>query len=536
MEEGARTSSPDGYEDLGRALIRIYREKRSPGIGPVDMARLLDWVRTQWRHVDLTRDKSASGLPACLHPQFLEVARAGAQSVAARTLDGETQRKPGVSSRTEAAVLAARDGHTRALCPFTATVKRVAHTLGPLWSLIEEGDEVCLAGALGAPMTDVNLETTWVFPAHRLILQVNMLYAEHFAPQSAAELFERTLRMQDDVVAYLNRPPAQDGVSLFEFTSPHIAHNLWNLQTGWFNTFERAAPSRFRSLVTLRGQNFFGTLEELYPERMQGAPPVVEVEHEDEAFRYALKRGGLAMTVKDELIQPGLISAVRARARAKSSPEFLAELAQLRAASHPLLVFSLRLENRSWIEQREGLPPFLAALQADFPGLAIVLDGLSSDTDKGWTTQWMSLSAELDLAKAVRAAAPPGLRILSVVGRPFAEAITACAAADAFVAPIGAAQTVSKWIGGLRGLAFSNSNVLRGVNFEAHWTALNSNFEERYMPGIAPTRFLPTRDVIDGPAVHGDPQRANFHMDWRTLHREAKAMLEAFGIARPAAS
>jgi len=99
------------------------------------------------------------------------------------------------------------------------------------------------------------------------------------------------------------------------------------------------------------------------------------------------------------------------------------------------------------------------------------------------------------------------------------------------VAPIGAAQTVSKWLGGLPGLAFSNRTVLRGVRGEGPWTALNINFSPQYMPDIAPTRFMSPDDVADGPVRHDDPQRANFHMDWRALHREAKAMLET--LVRP---
>ena len=98
------------------------------------------------------------------------------------------------------------------------------------------------------------------------------------------------------------------------------------------------------------------------------------------------------------------VTRVLPEARAKCSPEFLNDGKELRATARPLVVTTTRLDNRVWIEQREGPPALFGRLRQSYPHLGLILDGLSSDTAKGWTTMRMALDAELEIANHVRAA------------------------------------------------------------------------------------------------------------------------------------
>jgi hypothetical protein len=340
-----------------------------------------------------------------------------------------------------------------------------------------------------------------------------------------ANVFFHILTCQNEVAAYLERPLDKDGdgVSVTDFPCPHMAHNLWNIQTAWFNVFEMVPPSRFKSIVNFRHQNFFGSLEELYPEAMSQAPAVVSVSSEKELFLHSLKTGGVMLCVKDEMFRPGFSAVLLKWARAQCSPEFLGEVAALRAACHPLVVTTIRLDNREWIEQREGFPQLFSALHKDFPGIGFILDGLSTDTAKGWTTGWMSMEAELGVARFIREQSPQDLPISFAVGRKFCEALVLCDAADCFIAPSGSGMALYKWISNMPGLAFSNRAALERDNFQ-HWP-LRVWHAGRYRHDITPTVHLPPALVEDDASKRDDVTRSNFHLDWRMLHREALQFL-----------
>ena len=87
--------------------------------------------------------------------------------------------------------------------------------------------------------------------------------------------------------------------------------------------------------------------------------------------------------------------------RENCSSEFLSTVAAARQICSPLLLVTIRQENRAWIEQESGLPNIINSLAADFPKLGVVIDGLNAGIHSLDTHAFMSLENELKLANHI---------------------------------------------------------------------------------------------------------------------------------------
>jgi hypothetical protein len=305
-----------------------------------------------------------------------------------------------------------------------------------------------------------------------------------------------------------------------------MAHNLWNVQTAWHNIFTAVPPSAFKYLINFNGQNFFGSLDELYPELMAGASAPLMVGNDDEAMLFALRAGGVVLSVKDEMFTPGFSDRAFAHARTICSPGLLDEIADLKSNCDPLVVTTIRLDNREWLEQRDGYVRLFTELKKDFPKIGLIIDGLSIDTATGWTTGWMSLEDELSVARHIKSNLPEDMPVALAVGRRFADALLLCDAADCFIAPSGSGMALYKWLSNMPGLAFSNKAVL-DVQQGRSWS-LRVWHNKTFRHDIAPTIHISPNLVEDVASERQDFERNNFHLSWEALLRESRLFLQAF--------
>ena len=82
---------------------------------------------------------------------------------------------------------------------------------------------------------------------------------------------------------------------------------------------------------------------------------------------------------------------VLAWARGACRPEFLSDLPALQAGGAPVLMVTLRLGNRAWVEREEGLVAVLRALGEEFPGLVAVVDGMNAFNHRSGSHRLMSV-------------------------------------------------------------------------------------------------------------------------------------------------
>ncbi len=462
-----------------------------------------------------------------LNQNFLEIAKKGSKSIGYASLEEDANNTEGASLRSKAIAKAITTGEWRILSPFTGKPEVISSSLGLEWYYHLFEGQICLASQMGSTMTAVNLETVWVFPQKRLIAYVENGLAKDNIVREVARLFRRCLNNAHAVSLYLNSNEykSKRKVALTDFSCPHMSHNLWNIQTSWANIFDRCDTESIHNFILFSNQNFFGSLHELFPEKkLDCNKNYFCVKNDDDVFQESLKNNFLLYTVKDEFFTKDFSKRILNVARSKCSDVFLEEVRRLKQQTNPLVIITVRLDNRAWIEQKEGFPELFLKLREDFPDIGIIIDGLSSDTQKGWTTSWMSMENELRMANDIRTALPSDMPVVFGVGRTFSESLILIEAADLFIAPSGSGMGLYKWICNMPGIAFSNKAVL-DTSSHLGWP-LRVWHEKKYRHDIVPTIHLPHNVVHNGEEARNHETRANFHLDWKDIYSIAKPFIQ----------
>ena len=361
------------------------------------------------------------------------------------------------------------------------------------------------------------------------VLQVSNGFSDDDLKQIIAQMLRRCLERYSDLKTYIQT--GGRSVALSDFWCPHMSHSLWNLMSGWANVLATVPQGAFDLLFVYRDQAFFGLITELFPEGVK--PEQIDfVENDDDIFNLMLKQNALLFCVKDENLTDDFAQRIIKRAYSQCSAEFLSRVKSICEQSSPLVLITIRLDNRARVEQEEGWPALFKQLRQDFPKIGLVIDGLSSDTPKGWTTYWMSLEAEQKIASTIEEQLSGEMPVINSVGGKFAESIVLSDLIDAFVAPSGSGMAIYKWITNKPGVAFSNKSVL-----DEKSPCLPLRVWDHFRPGIIEARYLAAERVRDVEANnHGQITRNNFSMDWRDLHTLTDGLLsELFPHARAAA-
>lgn len=510
--------------DLSDVFDAIFLRHALPDQRDISVSGCLDMLKGSYRFV---RVRGVTADPADLSflaPSFLEALRKGHHAFGRATLGADTGAPETLSVRTRAISAAIARGYGVILSPFTGQLESVHNSLGREWYLHVVGEEFCLVSQMGSISVMVDLETVWVFPQRNLILSIENGLTEAAILQEVAETFVRCVTHAVPLVGYLERGSEARTLALTDLSCPHMSHNLWNVQTGWANVLAAIDADRIGAFLLYTEQNFFGDLTELFPDSVPNSDRIISVRNDDALFLETLKNNLLTFTVKDEFFPADFTRRLLERAYRMCSPQFLQEVQRLRRQTHPLVVTTIRLDNRAWIEQREGMPALFNKLHEQFPRLGLVMDGLSSDTPKGWSTYWMSMASELEMACSIRAELPPGMPVMFGVGQKFAETLVLLSVCDLFIAPSGSGMALYKWLFNMPGVAFSNRSVLDEKSPE-RWP-LRVWHDRRFRSDLVPTVHLSHELVTDGEVARKHLTRSNFHLDWMEIYQASVPLIE----------
>lgn len=406
-------------------------------------------------------------------------------------------------------------GRKPVLCPYTAGLGWTTDSLDAEAWVYRHRDGPVVVMHTPDPAA-CGLETLWYLPRKGLLL----LAPQNFLPAQCrrllAAVLEDTARHAGEVAEYLAAPERR--VAVADAFCPHVGHYIWNALSGWPRLFRLLGNTALPGVISWRPWQVFGGVTELYPERMppQGAARVAS---ETELRRLAWRERSLVVTLGDNHVTAELAQRVQRWCRANAAPAALARAEATRRHCDPLLLVTLRLENRSWVEQEEGYIRIIRALADDFPRLGVVLDGMNAGYDGGWTHGLMSLEAERALAARILAGVGDAARMEDSIGCPIAESMVWCELVDAYLAPVGAGMAKYRWIANKPGVCFSNRSFLSPWSFDGH---LYDNFRDDAVPGVY---LLPEQVEDVEEARHGSSTRANFSMDWRLAYAAIRDLL-----------
>ncbi len=489
----------------------------------------LSWLKSHVRFVDAGEmtPGAATSLAAELDvaPAFLATAAEGAKAVGEGCFRLVTGWPPAADTeiplrmRDAAAVVALRA--KPALCPFSGGLAMLRDSVAADVFLHRGGPQPCLvltSPAWATPMQDAG----WFFPKAGV-----MLFAK--GAQRLFGYFDLWLRQFADILLKLTDAhvgfagylaDARRDIAVLQHSTGHVGHDMWNCLSGWPRLFSLVQPAAIDHVIVNRKLDTYGLPSDLYPEHSRLADILVD-DSDNLLNDVILPRRALVVTMRDHYIPQDLASRVLAVARRRCGADVRARIEALRSACDPLLLLTLRLENRMWREQEEGYIALVRRLAEDFPRLGIVLDGMNAGNEQFSTHARMSLDAELALAERIVRGTAPYAKVHNAIGCPIAESLLLCDAVDAYVAPIGAGMAKSRWITNKPGVAFSNDVMLEPEHPDGSLYD-NPKFREAPRPAV----FVDQQAVTNlGKGRYKRAFRANFSMRWESVHEKLMPLL-----------
>ncbi len=397
------------------------------------------------------------------------------------------------------------------VCPFSGTRGLAHDSLDSCVYLYRHNGEICIVVSLDNAMVAYS-DCAWFFPGQQLLLGVHGWNVVNLLVLALTRAFDHRVSMVDYLKAQV-RPVMVSDVAL-----GHLGHYIWNVISGWATVFENAPVEQIDIIATNRHYQMFGGVKQLYPDIASRAGALVEFDNGYELYKLMLQSKALSVVLLDRQVRKNLAERVIKWCRDRCTPEFLSKVEAVRRLSHPMTLVTIRLENRAWVEQEEGLPKIINKLAGDFPGLTVVLDGLNADIHSLDTHAFMSLEDELKLARHIVDSCP-GVRIETSIGCPLVESIIWCDTIDAFMAPVGAGLAKYRWITNKPGVAYSNQTFLSPGDAGGH-------LYDYHRDELVRMEYVDHTAVIDTERErHGLWFRANFSMPWEAAYTKARDLL-----------
>lgn len=457
-----------------------------------------------------------------ISPRFLEAAAAGPAAVAEACFDLITDvpfvRRRSVSPRLREIAAAARLGAKPVFCPFSGTLALSRTSMGVdvfgYWS----DDRTCVV-VQSMDVLRPAQDGAWLLLEEGLILAVEPHSGiDRRLATALALVFSRP----DEFRRYASRPERR--VALVESSKGHVGHDLWNYVSAWPVLFSMIRPEEVGLYqLPMAHEQLYGGLTALYPEAASALElRVVRHPRRDRLILTALREGFLVFATLNDFVSQELASRVLAWARGECPVETRERVARLRAESAPLVMITLRLGNREWIDQEEGCVSLVRALAEEFPQIGVVLDGLNTtNTTVRGSHALMSVDAEQALAQRIIAKIGSGITVHNSIGCPLAESLLLAESVDVVVSPLGAGMAKTRWIANKPCVAYANRTMLDLGNLDGSLYDL-----PRYRETPAVMRRVPRDAIGEAPSTKRfGAYRENYRMDWRALHQEVRLLL-----------
>lgn len=491
-----------------------------------DFGQDLRQVATEWAHsnvrmlvsgvdsADAIREACAGlGLSPVFVDAFLSSHDGVSERCAALSPDVEFMQDARLSRRLKDVAAALLLGGKPVLCPFTGTRALVRDSLDLHTFLHRHGSRACIM------LPDWRIDQCasdrcWYFPSgNLLLLSLPHLDGRIALIRTAMQVMANPAR----VMAYLDDPKRLLMVS--ENTNGHLGHYIWNVVSGWPRLFSLVPPASIDVITSYPFWQVFGGVTELFPEDAAGAGCVVRPSSQESLYSLMLDRNALSLVLLDDYVTAAAARCIVDWSRRQCSDAFLTEAAALRRLASPLIMLTIRTENRAWVDQQGGYARIVQELAVEHPRLGVIFDGINAGMDQVGSHGWMSLDDEKAIAASIIEVCPD-VHFYNALGCLPHESIVLATAIDAFLAPIGAGLAKTRWVANKPGVGFSNASFMVPGNFQG---CLYDRFRENPVP----MRYVDHSEVQDvGDAQHGEVWRANFTMPWKAPLRELKSLLE----------
>ncbi|MDJ0535420.1 MAG: tetratricopeptide repeat protein [Xenococcaceae cyanobacterium MO_207.B15] len=303
----------------------------------------------------------------------------------------------------------------------------------------------------------------------------------------------------------------------------NIGHQIWNNLPGIYKLWQAGNLHKVDKFLIYNSKcEYYGRLEEIFPE----IPPekITRIEDprrlDDEIYEnnyFALRLGGV-------YIEEELANRIYRVSLKKCSYNLKAEVEEAKNNHFPLLWVTIRLGNRTWLNQVEGLANIIKSLSEKFPTLGVVFDGCSRVEVDGKLVVDEKLEAtinkEKETVRQIQSLLPPEIKVYDTVGSRMYESIVWAYAIDLYLAPHSGGTAKVSLIPNKPGVLHTNTVIYKKPLSERWLSWEREN-------GIVPV-YVPEEHIVD--VTEGinrrslsDPrgnQLRDYDCDWRAIYAE----------------
>jgi tetratricopeptide (TPR) repeat protein len=292
-----------------------------------------------------------------------------------------------------------------------------------------------------------------------------------------------------------------------------FAHHLWNELSGIHKLYEANLLEKVDRFLAVAEP--LGGIDEIFPEIPSEKIKRIQ---EHKLLEEILENNYFVTRVGHSFIREDLANRIYQLSLKQCHPSFLAEVEEAKEKFFPLLWISIRLNNRTWISQTEGITNIINNLSKHFPNLGVIIDGFSLPC--GFSNNFAfqkTIEQETKTVKNIRSLLPSEIKIYDTVGCMLYESIVWAYAIDCYLAHHGTIQHKVGWTANKPGIVHTNRQTLKRLDLlPAFWARENSA-----MPIYIPEHHI--TDVAENIKKSSKDSRINlnnYDCDWRVMYEE----------------
>jgi tetratricopeptide (TPR) repeat protein/ubiquinone/menaquinone biosynthesis C-methylase UbiE len=325
------------------------------------------------------------------------------------------------------------------------------------------------------------------FPRLDLVIKLSDEWSTWLSSEKIINQFKaHAVTFGRQIKSYMSNKETKEVVAIVG-TISNLGHYFWNQISGLYYLYENNLLHKIDKFLI--GTNEYLELDAIFPEI--SPEKIVRLSDNNSIFRTVLENNYFALYATNSFIKDDLATRIQTAAVNKCSQSFL-ENVKAAKKHFPLIWINLRSHNKAWISQLEGYANIITKIFEDYPGMAVVFDGFS--TEKVYMEQ-------------IQALISPNVKTYNALECPVYETIVWAGRVDTYIAVIGSGLTLVTWIANKPGVAHSDRGHYSQLPF---WLEVREN-------SVDPVP-VPVDCIIDvGTSEWG---WLNYDCDWKVIYDE----------------
>lgn len=337
------------------------------------------------------------------------------------------------------------------------------------------------------------------FPKQELIIR---FYNDPFSTDYAVAVNEfkaGAVSFWRDVKTYISSSERKPVAAILGWLN-NLGHYFWNDVTGVYHLYKNNILNSVDKFV-IRDSNFMG-IGDIFPEI--NPETILQVSNRWQLFQTILQHNLVAVRPTNTWIDSDYTQRLLESSRRKCSVDFLQQVEE--AKQHfPLLLVNLRGHFKQWVSYIEGYAHIINALFQDYPNLAIVFDGFSSETSA---------------MEQIQSLISPEIKTYNALDCPNPETFVWIHSIDTYIMVIGSGLTLVTWIANKPGVAHGNLAHCHQLN--VMWRKVRDDLQ----PILVPQDAIVDLDESHWPGC-------NYDCDWKAIYNLTVEVIKSLETSQP---